>query len=283
LINLGFLLREKLATVLIIPSSWGSQLDGDLHQHRAAPKMTLSLLLSCFYFGLALRYRYALDATAEGDFLHCDGDQAFNIIKKLITIYSMPTDFDSSLVSIFNRLNTLETHTASLNTCYSTLRQHFDYVPTNSEPSSWYPTVKITISGETFHARCDIMSEFCLMPKDVYESLSLWKLSEGGEEISLTNNATIFPVGIAEGVYIKVLGRMVSTDYLVIECVGKGQITLGRSLLKLLGAVIDVEKGNIRFISPPCNSHVFPRVKSKGKKGRRKAPIDPNASSLDNT
>jgi hypothetical protein len=45
-------------------------------------KMTLSLLLSCFYFGLALCYRYALDATVEGDFLHCDGDQAFNIIKK---------------------------------------------------------------------------------------------------------------------------------------------------------------------------------------------------------
>jgi hypothetical protein len=31
--NLGFFLREKLAAVLIIPSSWGSQLDGDLHQH----------------------------------------------------------------------------------------------------------------------------------------------------------------------------------------------------------------------------------------------------------
>jgi hypothetical protein len=124
-------------------------------------------------------------------------------------------------VSIFNRLNTLETHTASLNTCYSTLRQYFDYVPINSEPSSWYPTVKITINGETFHARCDIMSKFCLMPKDVYESLSLWKLSEGGEEISLTNNATIFFVGIAEGVYTKVVGKMVSNDYLVIECVGK--------------------------------------------------------------
>jgi hypothetical protein len=26
---LGFLLREKLAAVLIIPSSWGSQLDGE--------------------------------------------------------------------------------------------------------------------------------------------------------------------------------------------------------------------------------------------------------------
>jgi hypothetical protein len=83
-----------------------------------------------------------------------------------------------------------------LNSRYNTLRQYFDYVPINSEPSSWYPTIKITTSGETFHACCDIMSEFCLMPKDVYESLSLWKLSEGGEEISLTNNATIFPLGI---------------------------------------------------------------------------------------
>jgi hypothetical protein len=50
---------------------------------KTKPKMPLSLLLSCFYFGLALCYRYALDATAEGDFLHCDGDQAFNIIKKV--------------------------------------------------------------------------------------------------------------------------------------------------------------------------------------------------------
>jgi hypothetical protein len=115
------------------------------------------------------------------------------------------------------------------------------------------------------------------MPKDVYESLSLWKLSEGGEEISLTNNATIFPLGIAEGVFTKVLGKIVSTDYLVIEYVGKGQITLERSLLKLLGATIDVEKGTIKFTTLPCNNHIFPRV-NKGKKGRRKAPIDANAS-----
>jgi hypothetical protein len=167
--------------------------------------MTLSLLLSSFYFGLALCYRYALDATTEGDFLHCDGDQGFNIIKKLITVYSFPTDFDASLVSIFNRLNTLETQTACLKDCYGTLHVHHDYVPINSKPSSWFPTVKITISGENFHARCNIMSKFCIMPKDVYESLNLWGLFEGGEGICLTNNATIFPVGIAKGVFIKIL------------------------------------------------------------------------------
>jgi hypothetical protein len=33
-----FLTEGKLITVLIIPSSWGSQLDGDLHQHTATNK-----------------------------------------------------------------------------------------------------------------------------------------------------------------------------------------------------------------------------------------------------
>jgi hypothetical protein len=116
------------------------------------------------------------------------------------------------------------------------------------------------------------------MPKDVYESLNLWELSIGGEEISLTNNSTLFPIRIAEGVFTKILWKMVSTDYLVIECVGNGQITFGRSLLKLMGAVIDVGKGTMKFTSPSGNHHVFPIGKSKGKRGRRKASRDPNAS-----
>jgi hypothetical protein len=57
------------------------------------------------------------------------------------------------------------------------------------------------------------------MPKDIYEPLNLWELSVGGEEISLTNNVVILPIGVAEGVYTRIIGRMVSTDYLVIECV----------------------------------------------------------------
>jgi hypothetical protein len=154
-------------------------------------RMTLGLLLSSFYFGLVLCYRYALDAVAGGDFLHCDGDQAFHVIKNLIVIYSSPSKSNSSLVSIFARLNTLEENTTCLKECYGMLCDHHDYVPINSEPSGWFPTVKVTINGETFHACCDIMYEFCLMPKDIYESSNLWGLSEGGEGISLTNNAII--------------------------------------------------------------------------------------------
>jgi hypothetical protein len=35
-----------------------------------------------------------------------------------------------------------------------------------------------------------------------------------------------------------------------------------------MGAVIDVGKGTMRFTLPSGNHHVFPRGKSKGKRGR---------------
>jgi hypothetical protein len=56
----------------------------------------------------------------------------------------------------------------------------------------------------------------------------------------------------------------------------------GRSLLKLLGAIIDVGKGTMKFTSPPVNRHDYPKGKSKGKICRHKASgLD--ASSLENT
>jgi hypothetical protein len=243
------------------------------------------LLLSNFYFGLILHYRYALDAVVGGDFLHCNGDQAFNAIKKLVASHSSANNFDSALISIYNRLNTLETSASYLKENYSYVRNRLDQVLVNSEPSKWDPTMKVVIGGETFHSRCDIMSEFCLMPKSIYESLTLWGLVEGGEGITLIDNSVIIPKGIAAGVYTTILGRTISIDYLVIECVGTGQITLGRSLLKLLGAVIDMGEGTLKFTSTPGGRHIFPKSKGKkkNKKGKGKAQGNVDTPSLDNT
>src|SRR5215216_2972537 len=252
----------------------------DLHE-KTEDKMTQSLFLSSFYLGIALCYRYALDAIVGGDFLQCNEDDAINAIKKFILTYNMPSQTDISFANIFARLDTLEASTTRLEGCYNTLREHHNYVPINSEPSKWLPIVKIEINTETFQTCCDIMSEFCLMPKDIYESLNLWGLTEGGKEISLANNATLFPIGIAEGVFTKILGKMISTDYLVIEYAGKGQITLGRSLLELLGAIIDVGKGTMHLSSPPKN-HIFPKVKNKNKRGKGNK-VGFNASSFENT
>src|SRR3954468_11083409 len=165
--------------------------------------MTLGLLLTSFYFGLVLRYRYGFDTLVGGDFLQSDADQAFNAIKRLITIYSIPNSFDSSIARIYARMNTLETNMTCLKECYNQLREKDDYVPINSESSSYLSTIKVTIDEQIFDARCDIMSEFCFMPKEIYESLNLWGLSEVGEEVSLTNNSVILPIGIAEGVFTK--------------------------------------------------------------------------------
>ena len=127
-----------------------------------------------------------------------------------------PSDFDSALSKIYARLNTLETNTDRLNEGYSILRRNLEHVAINSEPTSYLPTIKVNIGDKVFHARCDIMSEFCLMPKRIHESLTLWRPSKGGEGISLANNVVILPLGIAEGVHTKILGGMISIDYLVI-------------------------------------------------------------------
>ena len=81
--------------------------------------------------------------------------------------------------------------------------------------------------------------------------------------------------------FTKILGKTISIDYLVIECAGKGQITLGRSLLELLGAIIDVGKGTMHLSSPP-NNHIFRNDKNKNKRGKGKKVVF-NASSFENT
>ena len=112
---------------------------------RTEPKMTLSCFLSSFYFGLALCYRYALDAVVGGDFLQCEGDQAFNAIKKLVASSSPTNKFDSTLVSIHDRLKALELDISCLKEDYNKIHKFYDYVPINFEPSIWIHTVKVVI------------------------------------------------------------------------------------------------------------------------------------------
>ena len=199
----------------------------------------------------------------------------------MITISRPPiSKIDSALTSISDRLNTLETNISGLKEGYNQICEHYDNVPVNFEASGWVPSVKVVTNGQTFHARCDIMSEFCLMPKDIFDSLNLWELSKCEDCIILGDNTIKLPRGVAEGVFTKLLGITISIDYLVIECAGVGQITLGRSLLKRFGTIIDVGQGTMNFASSPMCNQVFPKDKGKGKRAKRK---NVDASSLGNT
>ena len=114
--------------------------------------MTLSCFLSSFYFGLALCYRYALNVVVGGDFLQCDGDQAFNAIKKLVVSYGSTNKIDSTIASIHDKLKALELELSYLKDGYNKICEVYDYVSINFEPSMWVPTVKVTICGKVFHA-----------------------------------------------------------------------------------------------------------------------------------
>ena len=118
------------------------------------------------------------------------------------------------------------------------------------------------------------------MPIKIYESLNLWGLSKCEGCVTLADNTIKLPRGIAEGVFTKLSGITVSVDYRVIECGGAGQITLGRSLLKFFGAIIDMNQGTMKFSSSPNCNHFFPKVKKKGKRAKRN---DVDLSTLGNT
>ena len=111
-------------------------------------------------------------------------ESTIEIIKESVEKGSRIKEFDAFIDylimrSISSYSNKLTNVLFTLKDCYNTLREHHNYVPINFEPSKWLPTVKIEINTETFQARCDIMSEFCLMPKDIYKSLNTWGLTEG--------------------------------------------------------------------------------------------------------
>lgn len=126
------------------------------------------------------------------------------------------------------------------------------------------------------------MTEFSLMPKSIYVSLKLWDLSKCGIHITLADNSIKTSLGVAEGIFTKIMGATVSIDYHVIECVGEGHITLGRSLLKLFRAFIDMNKGTLRLYTPLKSRHIFPQLESKKKSKRAKAK-SVDFSTLDNT
>ena len=92
----------------------------------------------------------------------------------MITISCTPiSKIDLALRSINDRFNTLETNIFGIKEGYNQINEHYDNVPVNVEPSGWVPLVRFVINGETFNARSDVMSQLCLMPKDIYDSLNI--------------------------------------------------------------------------------------------------------------
>lgn len=217
---------------------------------KTEPRITMSMLLSSFYFGFILCYRYALDAIAGGYFLRHNGDQAFNAIKSLVASSSSTSNKEeSTLENIASRLENLELNMTSMGSIENMVKELHEgslykvpkFIYGDNKPVDWIPSIKIEINDIKFRAICDIATQFSLMPESIYDSLNLWELSNSTIHVMFADNSINIPLGLAYGVKTKLFGSFIPIDFHVIKCEAEGHITLGRSFLKLVGAVIDID------------------------------------------
>jgi hypothetical protein len=110
-------------------------------------------------------------------------------------------------------------------------------------------TIPCSVGSFKFEkALCDLGASVSVMPRDVFEKLHL-PLEPMGMCLELGDNSIRYPLGIDEDVPVKVGHHFIPVDIVVLEMVEreKPPLILGRLFLKIVGATIDVGKGEINF------------------------------------
>jgi hypothetical protein len=111
------------------------------------------------------------------------------------------------------------------------------------------PTIPCSVGSFKFEkALCDLGASVSVMPTDVFEKLRL-PLEPTGMCLELGDDSIRYPLGIAEDVPVRVEHHFISIDFMVLEMREreKPPLILGRPFLKIVGATIDVSKGDIMF------------------------------------
>jgi predicted aspartyl protease len=128
------------------------------------------------------------------------------------------------------------------------------------------PTIPCSVDSFKFEkALCDLGASVSVMPRDVFEKLRL-PLEPTSMCLELGDNSIRYPLGIAEDVPVKVGHHFIPVDFVVLEMGEreKPSLILGRPFLKIVGATIDVGKGEIMFdINGERSSFTFrPRLEA---------------------
>ena len=117
---------------------------------------------------------------------------------------------------------------------------------------SWEPSIKMKINDFNCNALCDLGASVSVMPKSYYDMLDLKPLEECHLYVHLADSSKKKPLGRINNVLIVVNNNYVLVDFIVmdIECNASCPIILGRLFLRIVGAIIDMKEGNIRFQFP---------------------------------
>src|ERR1041385_7757786 len=124
-------------------------------------------------------------------------------------------------------------------------------VPRNLD-DGWDPIIKIKLNNFSFYALCDVGVSASVMPKRMYDMLNLKPFDTCSFGVRLVDSSVKKPLGRMDDVLIIVNDNYVLVDFLVmdIECDPSCPLILGRPFLRIVGAIIDMKEGTIRFQFP---------------------------------
>ena len=129
----------------------------------------------------------------------------------------------------------------------------------------WKPTIMIRIKDYECFALCDLVLVFPRFRK-LYDILGFHDLDDCSLNLHLADSTIKKPRGRINDVLIVANRNLVPVDFIVldIDCNLSCPIILGRPLRRTIGAIIDMNEGNIRFQFPLRKGmEHFPRKKVK--------------------
>jgi hypothetical protein len=116
----------------------------------------------------------------------------------------------------------------------------------------WEPIIKMNVNDFDCNALCDLGASISVMPRKIYDMLGLPSLENCYFDGPLADVGKKKPLGRINDVLIMVNNNLVPIDFLVldIECNASCPIILGRPFLRIVGAIVDMKEGTIRYQFP---------------------------------
>ena len=96
---------------------------------------------------------------------------------------------------------------------------------------------------------CDLGASLNLMPLSIYKKFGLGDPKPTAMRLLMADRTVKRPIGILHAVLVKVELLMFPTDFLILDCEVDLEvpISLGRTFLGMGRALVDMEKGQIKF------------------------------------
>jgi hypothetical protein len=115
----------------------------------------------------------------------------------------------------------------------------------------WEPIIDMNVNDFDCHALYDLGASIFILPRKIYDMFGLPPLKNCYFDVSLADVAKKKPLKRINDVFIMVKNNLVPVDFLVmdVECNASCPIILGRPFLRTVGAIIDIKKCTIKYVT----------------------------------